>query len=386
MPIITPYKRLTPFGQKSSGASLIATFGTPSVTAQALEVLTIDWPFTPVDDVTLWTMTLRDADTSSVLGIAFGGPATGGVEQIVTITGVDAIDGIRARNIIADLLLDLNPVISSTAFTPFQILPTHHTAGTGSITPRVTMSTGTAIFTINSGVLWNSSGTSVSPGGVAEIIFALPAWGGAQISAIEMRDCLLTSIDDGWEAVDTSAMTSLANGYRDNDLTNFPWMDTSAVTDFSFCWFNNKLESFPSIDTSAATNIASTWRTNNLPSFPSLNYSLVVNAGSSWRDNVLESFPQSSFPLATNLNNAWNGNNLETFPQCDFTSCTALILTFVDNALDDIGTNNILASLVAGGLSGGRVDITGGTNAAPTGQGITDKTTLQSRSWIVNTA
>jgi len=39
---------------------------------------------------------------------------------------------------------------------------------------------------------------------------------------------------------------------------------------------------------------------------------------------------------------------------------------------------------VAAGASGGTLNLAG-TNAAPTGQGITDKATLNSRGWTVTT-
>lgn len=50
-------------------------------------------------------------------------------------------------------------------------------------------------------------------------------------------------------------------------------------------------------------------------------------------------------------------------------------------------TNAILADLVpfAGGVSGGTINLSGGTNAAPTGQGITDKAALILAGWTVNT-
>jgi hypothetical protein len=58
-----------------------------------------------------------------------------------------------------------------------------------------------------------------------------------------------------------------------------------------------------------------------------------------------------------------------------------------DNQLTASAVNAILAAFVAAGRSAGtRVLNLGGTgNAAPTGQGITDKATLQSRGWTVTT-
>lgn len=47
--------------------------------------------------------------------------------------------------------------------------------------------------------------------------------------------------------------------------------------------------------------------------------------------------------------------------------------------------NIILAACVAAGSPNGILDLSGGTNAAPTGQGITDKATLILAGWTVTT-
>lgn len=52
---------------------------------------------------------------------------------------------------------------------------------------------------------------------------------------------------------------------------------------------------------------------------------------------------------------------------------------FDTNALDAASVNGILARFVATGWQGGDLDLSGGTNAAPTGQGIIDKATLNAR-------
>ena len=52
-------------------------------------------------------------------------------------------------------------------------------------------------------------------------------------------------------------------------------------------------------------------------------------------------------------------------------------------------TNAILAAIAAvvvdNSVSGGTLDLSGGTNAAPTGQGLIDKATLESNGWTVAT-
>ncbi|MDD5065382.1 MAG: hypothetical protein PHQ35_11565 [Phycisphaerae bacterium] len=60
-------------------------------------------------------------------------------------------------------------------------------------------------------------------------------------------------------------------------------------------------------------------------------------------------------------------------------------LRLVSSALPSATINSLLAMLVANGASGGTFTCNGGTNGAPTGQGITDKATLITRSWTVTT-
>ena len=57
----------------------------------------------------------------------------------------------------------------------------------------------------------------------------------------------------------------------------------------------------------------------------------------------------------------------------------------VNNITDDTVINAILAALVAGGLLNGVVNLSGGTNAAPSGQGIVDAGTLVTNGWTVTT-
>lgn len=59
---------------------------------------------------------------------------------------------------------------------------------------------------------------------------------------------------------------------------------------------------------------------------------------------------------------------------------------FDGNALDAVSVNHILARCVANaGFVSGTLDLSGGTNAAPTGQGIADAATLSGRGVTVNT-
>jgi hypothetical protein len=54
-------------------------------------------------------------------------------------------------------------------------------------------------------------------------------------------------------------------------------------------------------------------------------------------------------------------------------------------ALTGTAVNNLLTQLDANGISGGSVDVSGGTNAAPSGAGLTAKTNLIAKGWTVTT-
>lgn len=60
-------------------------------------------------------------------------------------------------------------------------------------------------------------------------------------------------------------------------------------------------------------------------------------------------------------------------------------ITFAGNALNVTSVNAILAAAVETGFSEGILNLTGGTNAAPTGQGATDKAALNGDGWTVTT-
>ena len=64
------------------------------------------------------------------------------------------------------------------------------------------------------------------------------------------------------------------------------------------------------------------------------------------------------------------------------------LLTNLDasaNALTETEVNNILIALDGFGLSSGTVDLSGGTNSAPSGAGSTAATNLTGKSWSVTT-
>jgi hypothetical protein len=99
-----------------------------------------------------------------------------------------------------------------------------------------------------------------------------------------------------------------------------------------------------------------------------------------------------SFPSLTTLNpsnlNSFDGGTcatLTTFsiPQLIFTDGFGII--FTGDALNAASVNLILRRGVVSGLSGSDFELAGGTNAAPSGQGVADKATLITAGNAVNT-
>lgn len=63
----------------------------------------------------------------------------------------------------------------------------------------------------------------------------------------------------------------------------------------------------------------------------------------------------------------------------------ALTVDLSNNALDEASVNGFLAAMVDCGATNAYFDLSGGTSVTPTGQGITDKTTLIGAGCTVNT-
>lgn len=109
----------------------------------------------------------------------------------------------------------------------------------------------------------------------------------------------------------------------------------------------------------------------------------------------LITFSLNSTPLITgNVPDLTNNVNLEQFI-CLYgqltgwtggtVSDTITLMNLTGNNLTQSAVNALLAAFVAAGGTGGLIGLADGTNAAPSGQGITDKATLQSRGWTVTT-
>jgi hypothetical protein len=63
----------------------------------------------------------------------------------------------------------------------------------------------------------------------------------------------------------------------------------------------------------------------------------------------------------------------------------AKMIYFIDNKLNVNTVNAILTQTDASGVTSGILDLSGGTSAAPTGAGITAKSSLITKGWTVTT-
>ncbi len=90
-------------------------------------------------------------------------------------------------------------------------------------------------------------------------------------------------------------------------------------------------------------------------------------------------FPTSSALTSLTLNN-------QPLTTVDISNCPSLAQFYLTaGTLTQEGVDGILATLAAGAVSAGTVDLSGGTSAAPSADGLTSKATLVGRGWTVGT-
>jgi len=125
-------------------------------------------------------------------------------------------------------------------------------------------------------------------------------------------------------------------------------------------------------------------------------YGCNINVNTQWQTNLNNAWrnctsftrlPLLDLNSATSLQSAWRDcSNLTYVPPGLFDNCSATDLSyaFVNCALTSASVDNILVSLDVAGGSNGRVDITGGSNSAPSPAGLTAAANLDTRGWTVN--
>ena len=178
-------------------------------------------------------------------------------------------------------------------------------------------------------------------------------------------------------SLDVSGLTALQTLYcQYNVLTS---LDVSSLTALQslFCQYN----ALTSLDVSSLTALQTLFCNSN--SLTSLDVSgLTALYYLDCHANSLTSLDVSDL---TALQTLYCQDNALT--SLDVSGLTALnyLDSSVNNITDDTVINAILAALVAGGLLNGVVNLSGGTNAAPSGQGIVDAGTLITNGWTVTT-
>ena len=193
-----------------------------------------------------------------------------------------------------------------------------------------------------------------------------------------------------------------------NDL-NEPLTDLSGFTQLRYidCNLNGNMGGTPPLLPTSIVNcdLVNTGMSGNIPSLNSLtslkryrvtDNSLTGTIPSVSGNPLLENFQAHHNQLTGNLPDLSNCPNIKIF-DVNNNQLTGydggLVATSIeniewqDNLLPASAVNTILSECVATGTSGSHrtINVGGTGNAAPTGQGITDKNTLISRSWSVTT-
>jgi hypothetical protein len=197
---------------------------------------------------------------------------------------------------------------------------------------------------------------------------------------------LLTTVSSGASTV-RLIMDSFTVGITNLTSTNFP-----NVTNLALLGYKGTTLSFPLV-TNFSIEIYDdiSTLTINLPSVTTINTFIIENTSVTGSITVP--------PTVVNITNdiAIQGNSLLTSFSLGVIGTLKQIadkqIYFLDNALGAASVNGILALLVSlDGTNGTtlwgpacEINISGGTNAAPTGQGITDVATLQARGCTVTT-
>jgi hypothetical protein len=189
------------------------------------------------------------------------------------------------------------------------------------------------------------------------------------------------------QIVDLSKLTALVWFYcGSNQLTgSIPSLTTNTALNYFLCNSNQLTGSIPSLTTNTALVWFSCSGNQLTGSIPSLTTNTALNYFYCDSNQLTGSIPSLTTNTALVLF-LCNDNQLTDFSG-GTVSTTLDYFQAQNNLLTETAVNAILAAFVAANrTTGTRMLNLGGTgNAAPTGQGITDKATLQSRGWTVIT-
>lgn len=198
-----------------------------------------------------------------------------------------------------------------------------------------------------------------------------------------------------------NGVTQSQSGFGPTVSRSYPDSDfkTVTITGDSFPGFNingnpsadniisvDKYEGFPILDAKTAFH-----RCKFLISVPFLDLSQITNSDGSFIFGSCERLtyvPPMDFSKFTKLRGGWlNCRSLTAFPLNSFDNsiCSDLSFAFRGCGLDQESVDGILISVDLCGVLDGKLDIDGGSNSTPSSLGLTAKTNLTNKGWVVNT-
>ena len=148
--------------------------------------------------------------------------------------------------------------------------------------------------------------------------------------------------------------------------------------------YNNQLTgSIPSL--TDLTSMTKFWAYNNqlTGSIPSLTGLTSITQLLLYNNQLTGSIP--SLTDLTSMTHLWVHNNQLTSYTASTISITLTNINLSNNALDVASVNQLLIDVDTTGHLNGTLNLSGGTNAAPTGAGLTAVTALQGKGWTVTT-
>lgn len=190
---------------------------------------------------------------------------------------------------------------------------------------------------------------------------------------------LLTTLSAPALAGTIAALAGSQSGFTSFSMPNLTAV--SGTFDLSFC------SNLTSINIGSLSTVGGDFNINEC-AFSTLTLSSVTSIGQTFTGDTQVNLTSLSMPNLTSIGFSFL-----------FNSCTNLVTVSMPNviytdgntidldadALSAASVNEILARGVASGLTSEFIDLSGGTNAAPSGQGIVDKATLIGNGCTVNT-
>lgn len=161
---------------------------------------------------------------------------------------------------------------------------------------------------------------------------------------------------------------------------SFPSLTSAANLQFA----NNSL--LTSLSLPLAVSCAGVIQFQTCPLLTSVNFNSFASPGTLLQFNACTSLVSLSFPALVGYFGGVTGNAATAFTTMTVNNLiTNKTYNFTGDALNVAMVNLVLAKGVAGGMTTGNITLNAGTNAAPTGQGLTDKATLQAAGVTVAT-